>query len=124
MGDDHGVGTLAGDVVDRCLQVCQVLRVEGGGQGVVSQTFHQDIDTESVHSLADEGINSGKSGPDIVSVLGTGKLGLAKLRTGLVDTEELEVGSTLLFLLHWRSQREGGRTGNKKSGKTHDEGKE
>lgn len=122
MGDDHGISTLVGDVIDRLLEVGQILSVKGGGQRVLGEALHQDVDAEGVHSLVDKSVNSGESGPDVVGVLDTRPLGLTEFRARLVDTKEFEGGGTLLFLLHRRSQRERCRTGDKNSGKTHGEG--
>lgn len=122
VGDDHGIGTQVGDVVDRLLEVGKVGGVKGVSHGAVSKTLHQDVDTEGVHPLVNEGINGRQSRPDIVGVQSSGQVTLAKLRARLVDAKEGEGRSTLLLLvLHRRSQCKGSRTGDEKSRNTHGE---
>ena len=56
MGSDHGIGTLGGDVVDCLCEITLVVWIGFASKSGGNKTFHQEVNTESVHSLGDEGL--------------------------------------------------------------------
>lgn len=92
---DHGVGTLRGDVVHKLGKVSGVVGVQGAGEPAGCQALHQEVDAEEVHALCQELVNLLGVDPDVVLVVETGKVSLAKLWARLVDAEPFQLATGL-----------------------------
>ena len=54
VGIDHGVGTLACDIVDLFRQIAKIVRVESPIKAIRSHAFAHEVDTEKVHPTVDK----------------------------------------------------------------------
>lgn len=122
MRADNGIGSLAGGVIDLLCEVTQVGGVECSGDGGRDQALHQDVDTENVHAIRDEGVVYAHSWTDVVCSVYTGNVASTKFGTALIDAEKLQLGYALGDLGNWGRESNRGRACYQEKGReTHDQ---
>lgn len=90
----NGVGTSVCDEVDNLLVAGKVGSIYGGGHRALSHTFHNEWNTEDVHTTVNQSLDCGGIWESVVLIHNTWEVALSEFSSRFVSSDPLQFSSS------------------------------